>query len=555
MQGDFDLGTHSRPITTVSEDAQGWFDLGLNWCYGFNHEEGIGCFQRALEWDETCAMAHWGIAYATGPFYNLPWRHMGEAEAAKHTKICHAHVAHALSLAGAVTPIEADLISALCARFQKPHAVAPEEFDRWDDDYADAMREVYRKYPDDLDVMAIFAEALITRTPWRLWNSRTGEPTAGASTLEALEVLDRAKQLAEDAGAQQHPAILHLHIHTLEMSTEPERALGSAHVLGTLCPDAGHMNHMPGHIYTQCGLYEEVKAASIKAIRADRIYGAYAGPYNFYTTSRCHNLHLMMYACMHLGQYQPALEAAEEMSALLTPDVLTFDDKPQMTITMEGYCSMEVHVLVRFGKWHEIIAKPLPGDQALYCVSTAMHHYAKTVAHAALGRFSEAQEERAAFAAIRAQIQPEREFFNNAAQAVLAVAEAMMEGELAYHKGEHEAGLARLREAVQLCDELAYSEPWPWMHPPRHALGALLCEQGQYEEAETVFKTDLGLAGDLKRCCQNEGNIWALHGLAECLSRRGAKEELAKITPKLQQLIAHADVPVMAACCCRKQTA
>ena len=299
----FDLGTHTRTITTDSPEAQYWFNHGLNWCFGFNQEEGLKCFKKASEYDPKCAMAYWGIAYAAGPFYNMPWCDFGDTEIIQCTRLCYAHVQHAKSLIQGLTKVEAQLIYALAYRFQTDHPASQQTFNKWDDDYADAMRKTYEKNPDDMDIAALFVEAMMTRTPWKLWDVKTGQPGENADTLECLEVLELAIKLAEDKKIQQHPAILHLHIHVLEMSGNPERALQSSDILGTLCPDAGHMNHMPGHIYVLCGLYDKAKSASEKAIAADRLYRAYAGDHNFYTTARCHDLHLMMYACMFLGQF------------------------------------------------------------------------------------------------------------------------------------------------------------------------------------------------------------------------------------------------------------
>ncbi len=552
MEPNFDLGTHARAITTSSPEAQLWFDRGLIWCFGFNHEEGVACFRAALEHDPDCAMAYWGIAYGSGPFYNMPWRDFSMAEAATCTRLCHDAVSRALDLIPNITPVEAALITALSARFPAGHAVTPEEFDSWDDAYADAMRPVYQQYGEDLDIIALFAEALMTRTPWKLWNVKTNQPADGADTLEALEALEKGIALAQTRGLPPHPAILHLHIHVLEMSATPERALDSADTLGTLCPDAGHLNHMPGHIYVLCGQYEDAKTASEKAIRADRMYLEHAGPYNFYTTARCHDLHLMMYTCMFLGQFEPALQAAREMCDTLSRDVLDVKDKPQLAMTMEGYFSMKMHVLVRFGKWQEIIETPMPECPELYCVSTSMHRYARGVAYAALGAIAEAEHERALFRKSLDRVPEARNFFNNTAHDILAIAESMLDGELEYHKGNHDIAFGRLRESVRRDDDLAYSEPWAWMHPPRHALGALLLEQGHAQEAEEVYRTDLGMNGALQRCAQHPGNIWALHGLAECLRRRGEVFELKSVQGMLDTLIKHADVVISSSCCCRK---
>ena len=551
----FDLGTHTKQISAQSDEAQRWFNMGLNWCYGFNHEEGVKCFQKALEHESDCVMAHWGVAYGSGPFYNNVWRQFSEAEANAATRLCFDHIQLARKSADRASALENQLVEALAQRCQKPHAVSGEAFDRWDDDYASAMRRAYFANRDDHDVMAIFAEALLTRTPWRLWDVKKGIPAENADTLEALDVIERSIAMHDAAGTPQHPAILHLHIHATEMSDEPERAMRSADILGTLCPDAGHMNHMPGHTYVLCGEYEKAKVASEKAIRADNMYVDYAGPFNFYTTARCHDLHLMMFTCMFLGQYRPAMATAEQMCATLSKEVLSVPDRPQMAITMEGYYSMKMHVLVRFGRWQDIVDAPMPDDPVLYCVSIAMHHYAKGVAQAALKNIEAADNEQRQFFEAVERIPPNRKFFNNTARSVLAVGEKMLEGELEYHKGNYDVAYAALRESVHRDDNLEYTEPWAWMHPPRHALGALLSEQGHFEEAEQVYRADLGLNNELQRCAKHPDNVWALHGFVECLRRRGDSDELPDYEEKLTKALSKTDVPVTSSCLCRTQFA
>lgn len=547
----FNLGTHTKRISTTSAEAQRWFNIGLNWCFGFNHEEGVKCFEEALKHDPSCVMAHWGAAYGAGPFYNNVWRQFSEEEANTSTKYAVDHIHQARAHAAKATDLENRLVDALAARFQKPHSVTPEDFDRWDDDYANAMRRAYYTYKDDHDVAAIFAEALITRTPWRLWDVNRGVPAQNADTLEAIEVIERSIAMKDAAKTQQHPAILHLHIHATEMSNEPQRAMRSADILSTLCPDAGHMNHMPGHTYVLCGEYEKAKVASEKAIAADQLFVDYAGPFNFYTTARAHDLHLMMYTCMLLGQYEPAMDAAEQLCATLSEDVLGVKGRPQLAITLEGYYSMKMHVLVRFGRWQEIIDTPMPNNPKLYCVSTAMHHYAKGIAYATLKNVEAAEDQRREFYDALAVVPADRKFFNNTARKTLSVGEKMLEGELAYHKADYDQAFAHLRESVVRDDNLEFTEPWAWMHPPRHALAALLSEQGHYEEAETVYRTDLGLNTKLQRCAQHPNNIWSLHGLVECLQQRGESEELPKLQIKLTRALSITDVPITSSCMCR----
>ncbi len=548
----FDLGSHVYTVSTESGIAQRLFDQGLNWCFGFNQEEGLACFNKALEFDPGCAMLHWGAAYAAGPFYNMPWCDFSKPEAVDCTAFCRSHIDQALALSGSATPPEKALISALAGRVQKPHTVSQSEYDSWDDAYAEAMRKAYSDFPENQDVMTLFIEAMMTRTPWRLWDVKTGLPTVGADTLEAIAVCEKAIALADESGEQQHPAILHLHIHLLEMSPTPERAMDSADRLVGLCPDAGHIHHMPGHIYVLCGEYEKARIASEEAIRVNRKYLAYAGPYNYYTTARCHDLHLMMYTCMLLGQFQPAMAAAQEICENLPPDVINLKDKPFIASTMEGYYAMKMHVLVRFGKWREIIDTPMPQDPKLYCVSTCMHHYAKGIAYAAMKEFTKAEDHKCQFYESLERVHPGRKFFNNPATKTLGVGEKMLLGELEYHKGNHEVAYAHLRESVQRCDDLHYSEPWPWMHPPRHALGALLMEQGHYKEAEEVYRADLGLINAVQRCAQHKNNVWSLHGLVECLRHRGETKERIDLEALLTSALANTDVAVTSSCCCRQ---
>jgi tetratricopeptide (TPR) repeat protein len=547
----FNLGTHSRKITTISAEAQRWFDLGLNWCFGFNKNEGIKCFRRALEFDPRCVMAHWGIAYGSGPFYNLTWREHGLEEANTATRLGFEHVAAARALLGEAGGPESRLVEAMACRFQKPHAVSAEEFDRWDDDYAAELRRVFAHHPDDHDVMALYVEALITRTPRRLWDVKTGKPARDSDVIEALQVCDRAIELAHRKGVEPHPAIVHLHIHALEMSDEPERGRRSADTLATLCPDAGHLNHMPGHIYMLCGDYAKAREASEKAIIADDLYLAYAGPLTFYTVACAHDLHLMMYACTFMGRYQDSIDTANKMCRLLSKDVLGVKGRPKFTMSLEGYYSMKAHVMVRFGRWQEIVDEPLPDDPDLYLVSTAMLHYAKGIAYATLKQIGKADEERLRFQSSLQRIPRERSFFNNSAHDILAVGAEMLDGEMEYHKGNYDTAFAHLRESVRLDDNLEYIEPWAWMHPPRHALAALLMEQGHFGEAEEIYRDDLGLSGRIQRCAQHPDNVWALHGLVECLQQRNEQIELPALRKTLAAALAMADVPITSSCMCR----
>jgi tetratricopeptide (TPR) repeat protein len=547
----FDLGRHTRVVSTESAEAQRWFDLGLNWCFGFNFVEGTKCFERALQADPICVMAHWGAAYGSSPFYNLTWREMGEQEASSRAKFAYEHIQAAKALTHRATDIENRLVEALASRFQRPHSVTPDAYDRWDDDYAAEMRRVHFSHPQDGDVAALLVEALITRTPRRLWDVKTGEPAKGSDILEALEVCEQSLALLEQQG-RSHPALFHLHIHALEMSNFPERARRSADTLCSRCPDLGHLNHMPGHIYVLCGDYERTRLTSETAIRANDKFMAYAGPLTFYTVACCHDLHLMMHTCMFLGRYKDSIAAADKICTLLTKDVLTVKDRPKFTMSLEGYYSMKMHVMVRFGRWREIIETQPPDDVDVYPVTIAMHHYAKAIANAFVKDFDAAESEQALFQRALARMPPERRFFNNPARTILGVGEKMLDGELEYHKGNYQVAYEHLRESVRRDDNLEYIEPWAWMHPPRHALAALLLEQGYCEEAEEVYRDDLGLSKRIQRCAQHPNNVWSLHGLAECLRKRGDKSELPAVQAQLAKAHAFADVPITSSCMCRK---
>jgi tetratricopeptide (TPR) repeat protein len=258
-----------------------------------------------------------------------------------------------------------------------------------------------------------------------------------------------------------------------------------------------------------------------------------------------------MYTCMFMGRYRDSIDTANKMCSLLSREVLSVKGRPKFAMSLEGYYSMKTHVMVRFGRWQEIIEEPLPEDPDLYLVSTATLHYAKGIAYATLRHFEEADEERRRFHQSLRCIPSERKFFNNDAHAILAVGEKMLDGELEYHKGNYEAAFAHLRESVRRDDNLEYIEPWAWMHPPRHALAALLMEQGHSAEAEQIYRDDLGLSGKIQRCAQHPDNVWALHGLVECLKLRAAQSELPALEKKLAVALAAADVPITSSCMCR----
>jgi tetratricopeptide (TPR) repeat protein len=350
-------------------------------------------------------------------------------------------------------------------------------------------------------------------------------------------------------GAMNHPGLLHLHVHLMEMSPHPEAALVTGDRLREVSPDMGHLTHMPTHIDIQCGLYRDAMHWNQKAIVADRKFYDRAGPMNFYSGYRIHNYHFAAYGAMFLGQYAPAIAAADELIETM-PEAFLRIPSPPMAEFFEGYVSIRQHVLIRFGKWREIIAQDLPSDRELYCNTVAMMHYARGVAHAALGDVPAAEAEQALFREAAKRVPKSRYIHNVPCVQLLAIAEQMLEGEIAYRRGAHDAAFAHLRAAIALEDDLPYDEPWGWMQPVRHALGALLLEQGRAAEAEVVYREDLGLGGALPRAQIHPDNLWALRGLLDCLERRGETAEAALIRQRLEFAAARADVPVSVSCFC-----
>lgn len=549
----FDLGSYSRSITTSSKQAEVWFNRGLNWCYGFNREEAVRCFQQAIELDPDCAMAYWGVAYAAGPFYNKPWEWYGEEERIDSAKFCFDNIQQALNLKEQVSEVEQKLIEALSQKHPRDHGDLETEMLRWGEDYAIAMREVYQRFPDDLDVICLTAEALMNLTPWKLWDLEAGIPATGAHTEESIEILQQGVDLIEKQGWQQHPGIVHFYIHVFEMSPTPERALPLANQLRDLCPECGHLLHMASHVDALCGQWQEAVTANSRAIDADLDYFKLRGTGEFYMISALHNYHFKMYAAMFLGQYQAAKSAADGLRSLVSDDMLSIDER-YLASTLEAYYSSGIHVLVRFGLWQEITEEDLPSNQNLYPITTIMLHYAKTIAFAALGNIEIARKHKSQFEKLLANIPDWHIIANNPTINILKVAEAMMNGELEYHAGNHDLGYQYLRQAAELSDHLEYSEPWPWMHPPRHALGALLLEQSHVEEALQHYEDDLGLNQALPRCVQHRDNIWSLHGYHECLKRLGRDNEAVAIKPKLDAALAKSDIKISSSCCCRKHT-
>ena len=552
MDDYYDLGAYSRKVSTESEDAQRWFDRGLNWLYAFNQEDAERCFHEASEADPECAMAWWGLAYSRGPYYNWAWEKFDETALGPALRGSHDAARAALARREGASGPERALIDAMARRSPSPER--PADFSAWIEDYACAMRSAYREWPRDPDVAVLFADAIMTRTPWKLWNLRTGEPAEGASTLEALAVLEGALRQMEAEGGTPHPGLLHFYIHLLEMSPHPEKALRAGDQLYGLMPDAGHLHHMPTHIDFQCGHYHNVVVRNSSALVADRKYVAREGALNLYAYSRVHNAHFKLYGAMFLGQHRTAMEAADEMIAAL-PEALLRIESPPMADILEGYRGMKMHGLIRFGMWQAIIDEELPVDRELYCVTTALILYAKAVACAATGDIPAAEAHRLRFEAARERVPETRLLFNNTCRDILGIASEMASGEVEYRRADYDTAFVHLREAVRLEDNLPYDEPWGWMQPARHALGALLLERGEVAQAEAVYREDLGFDERVIRARRHPENVWALHGLHEALRRQGKEHEAKMIAPRLALAVARADVAIESSCYCRMETA
>jgi tetratricopeptide (TPR) repeat protein len=514
----YDIGGLNRTVTTGSDEAQAWFNRGLAMCYGFNHEEAVRCFEKAIQADPRMVMGYWGMAYALGPninYVDVPAHQI--TEGALCLKLAELHGKNA-------TQLERDLVKALSLR----HAVPlPEDRHPLNVAYSEAMRKIYNEHQDDPLVAALFAESLMNLRPWKHW-SPEGEPAP--ETPEILSVIEKARE--KHPG---YPALCHLYIHATEASPNPGRALPAANALRFAMPGSGHLLHMPSHIDVLVGDYKEVIESNQRGIAADNEFLKREGPGNFYSLYRIHNYHFLVYGAMFDGQSDLAMEAARAIPNQV-PEGMIKD----LVDFLDAFMPTHLHVMVRFGQWEEILMEPAPKDYLP--MSQSIWHYARGLAHAALGHVNEAEVEYAAFVSARAKVPESSVLFNNTCADILGVAERMLAGEIAYRKGEHDVAYGILREAVKRDDALNYDEPWGWMQPARHALGALLLEQGHAADAESVY------VADLKR---HPNNVWALHGLAEALALQGKSLEAEAARKQFSRAVVRADVKVDRSCYCR----
>ena len=517
------LGAYSRKITTDSAEAQRYFDQGLAFLHGFNHRAAIRAFQQAAELDPECAMAHWGVALACGPHINSMAVPPSAAELAwKELELAEKN-------AGNTSPVERALIDALAKRYANPQ---PEDRSGLDRAYADAMREVWKKYPEDPDVGALFAEAMMNLRPWDQWTPE-GKPQPG--TDEIIATLDAALELNPD-----HPLANHLYIHAVEASPNPERAMTAADRLRNLQPGLAHNVHMPSHIDIRTGQWLKAVDTNAKAVDADARYRKVFGPpKGFLNVYIAHNRHMLAFAAMMTGQRDLAIKHIRAMVAEMPADFLK-----ENALQAEGNVAMPLEVMVRFGLWDEILAEPENYTDKMW-FTRAFHHAARAIAYAAKGDTVNARKAQSVFLQ-RAKLVPKEDFVsNNSCEALLAVAMPMVEGEILIAEGKIDSGIEQLRAAIEKEDALKYDEPPGWMIPVRHSLGAVLMKQQRFAEAEQVYRDDL------KRVPENG---WSLFGLVESLRKQKKNaDEVAQTQAKFKKIWAKADLTITTSCLCQPQ--
>lgn len=511
------LGTHGRVISTSSPDSQTHFNEGLAFQYAFNHDEAIRSFRQAALFDPSAAMPHWAIAIANGPNINFPLVPEPKARMAWEA------LEQAQKLSASATPVERELIAALTKRYANPQ---PEDRRPLDEAYAGAMRKVWESHPDDADIGALYAEALMDLQPWNQWSP---EGIANDGTDEVLKTLDRVLALNP-----KHPLALHLYIHAVEASPSPEKAIAAADRLRDLEPGLGHMVHMPSHIDVRLGKWQQAIEANEKAIVADTAYRAAHPDQDFYRIYMAHNHHMLAFAAMMQGQRQRSTHAIRVMLAEMPPDWVR-NNAP----FVDAFHAMPYELALRFGQWDELLAEPEPPEH--FPVTRAVWLYARGVAYAAKDQVDAARAEQRKFRAIKSALPAETMFTLNTAADILNIADRMLEGEILYREGSVDDAVAALRDAVQREDALRYIEPPDWIQPVRHALGATLMDARRFGEAEVVYRDDL------KKYPENG---WSLFGLAESLRAQGKAAEADEVESRFQAAWQRADVELTSSCYC-----
>lgn len=502
-----DLGTHERPVTTESTEAQAYFDQGLRLTYGFNHDEAARSYAKAAAIDPSCAACFWGVALVLGPNYNVPMlaNRFGAAWEA---------LERAQRAAPQATPVERALIDALARRYPGPEPVEPAAMAPYNQAYADAMAQVARDYPDDDDVQVMYAEALMDLRPWALWDA---DGTAAPGTQEIVATLETV--LARNP---EHPGANHYYIHAVEASKQPGRATAAADRLAALMPGAGHIVHMPAHIYQRTGRYADASQANRDAVAADERYIGRAPAWSYYGMYFAHNHGFLAYSASMEGRSEESLSAARAAAESFPPEMLS------MMPGMDFFISEPLLVMVRFRRYDDILAEARPDGR--YQTLTGLWLHAHGMALAATGELDGAASDLAELQALRDAIPEDLVAAQNSARAIVALGAAVLEATIAQLRDDpkhHELWA----EAVAQNDRMAYNEPADWFYPVRHFQGAALLEAKQYATAELVYREDLR---------QNPENGWALYGLHRALAAQ-KKPEAARARARFERAWKNAD--------------
>jgi tetratricopeptide (TPR) repeat protein len=505
------LGSHHYAIGTAVPLAQRYFDQGLRLYYAFNHDESIRAFREAARLDARCAICWWGVALAYGPNINVPM----DAEAGE---AAYEALTRARSLAHHATPVEQALIEALATRYAE--TPSPERA-ALDSAYARAMAGVAERYPDDLEAATLYAESLMTLSPWEYW---TGEGEARPDTPALLAQLERVMESSAD-----HPGANHFYIHAVE-AVDPYRAVAAAERLAGLMPGAGHLVHMPGHIYIRVGRYEDAIRANEHAVHADETFIRDHSPgMGVYTLGYYpHNYDFLAFAASMIGRSGQAMGAAEKVAELVPAEMMA---APGMTF-LQHYAMRHLQMKVRFGRWDDILAVPAPDAELAH--ASGLWHYARGRALAARGDVAAAEthlERVRAMADRTARDGLVLEF--NPAAAILNIAADVLAGHVAAAAGDHDHAVQHLQAAAQQEDQLVYGEPPEWSIPVRQELGAILLAAGRHAAAETAFRQDLDRFPD---------NGWSLHGLALALRAQGRDADADAAMQRFTTSWASADI-------------
>ncbi|MGD8227663.1 MAG: hypothetical protein PVH82_09390 [Desulfobacteraceae bacterium] len=507
------LGKHTFPVTTKSERAQEFINQGINLAYGFNHAEAERAFREAARLDPHCAMAYWGQALVIGPNINAPMNPEDEVRA-------HQLVQKALALKALITPREQAYILALAQRYSGRTGERAER----DQAYANAMRKLYQQFPEDLDAAVLFAEAMMDLRPWNYWTP-DGRPNPG--TEEVSHVLQSVMTRNPD-----HPGALHFWIHLMEPTKYPERAEEAADRLQHLVPGAGHLVHMPSHVYVRVGRYADATRANELASQADEEYITQCRIQGFYPVSYYpHNVHFLWFAETMRGRSDSAIQAARKVASKLSPEVL------QEAPLLQFFAAVPYQALVRFGKWDEILQEPAPDYEGPLVIG--LWHFARGMAYSARQRFEEAEAELQALYKLAEdpKVAEIVLWSPNSIDKLLSIGALVLEADMASRKGEYDYAIGLLDKALRLEDGLNYIEPPDWGLPVRHLLGAVLLEAGRPKEAETVYWEDLR---------RNPDNGWALFGLSRALLKQGKNEQAKVIDQRFRRAWPEADVQLIA---------